>query len=605
MASLVHRTQLTVASLCAWSMRYALRRWRALVVVLGSQSFKVGLDLLKPWPMAFLVDYVLRGQTMPSWLEHWIRHLSGGANTHALVVWSVVATVLIFLLSWALDLATTIGNVSLGQRITYDLAGELFARFQQLSLNFHARKSVGDSLRRVTADCTCVSVIVKDALLPVFASILSVVAMFSVLWRIDPTLTMLALVVVPFMMLVFRRYAVPMMETSYRQQEAEGKMYDAVEQTFSAMPLMQAFNREKPNDVRFKATTESALAVTLSLTRLQLGFKVLMGFTTALGTASILWLGTQHALEGRISLGAIIAFLSYLGSLYAPLEAVMYTNSTIQGAAGSARRVMEILRKESDLKDRPGAKALPAIRGKIRYEDVTFGYEPGRPILKQISLDIEPGETIALVGATGAGKSTFISLLPRFYDPWEGCVTVDGKDVRDVQLKSLRSQIAIVLQEPFLFPLTVAENIAYGRPHANLSEIESAARSAEAHDFISRLPDGYHTLIGERGATLSGGERQRLSIARAILKDAPILILDEPTSAVDSQTEQGLMTALKRLTRNRTTFIIAHRLATVREANRIVSLEAGRIVEIGRHDELIRSGGVYAKFYETQFNLKS
>lgn len=605
MASLVHRTQLTVASLYTWSMRYALRRWRALVVVLGSQSFKVGLDLLKPWPMAFLVDYVLRGQTMPSWLEHWIRHLSGGANTHALVVWSVVATVLIFLLSWALDLATTIGNVSLGQRITYDLAGELFARFQQLSLNFHARKSVGDSLRRVTADCTCVSVIVKDALLPVFASILSVVAMFSVLWRIDPTLTMLALVVVPFMMLVFRRYAVPMMETSYRQQEAEGKMYDAVEQTFSAMPLMQAFNREKPNDVRFKATTESALAVTLSLTRLQLGFKVLMGFTTALGTASILWLGTQHALEGRISLGAIIAFLSYLGSLYAPLEAVMYTNSTIQGAAGSARRVMEILRKESDLKDRPGAKALPAIRGKIRYEDVTFGYEPGRPILKQISLDIEPGETIALVGATGAGKSTFISLLPRFYDPWEGCVTVDGKDVRDVQLKSLRSQIAIVLQEPFLFPLTVAENIAYGRPHANLSEIESAARSAEAHDFISRLPDGYHTLIGERGATLSGGERQRLSIARAILKDAPILILDEPTSAVDSQTEQGLMTALKRLTRNRTTFIIAHRLATVREANRIVSLEAGRIVEIGRHDELIRSGGVYAKFYETQFNLKS
>src|SRR5690349_19566895 len=360
MASLVHRTQLTVASLCAWSMRYALRRWRALVVVLGSQSFKVGLDLLKPWPMAFLVDYVLRGQTMPSWLEHWIRHLSGGANTHALVVWSVVATVLIFLLSWALDLATTIGNVSLGQRITYDLAGELFARFQQLSLNFHARKSVGDSLRRVTADCTCVSVIVKDALLPFFASILSVVAMFVVLWRIDPTLTMLALVVVPFMMLVFRRYAVPMMETSYRQQEAEGKMYDAVEQTFSAMPLMQAFNREKPNDVRFNATTESALAVTLSLTRLQLGFKVLMGFTTALGTAAILWLGTQHALEGRISLGAIIAFLSYLGSLYAPLEAVMYTNSTIQGAAGSARRVMEILRKESDLKDRPGAKALPA-----------------------------------------------------------------------------------------------------------------------------------------------------------------------------------------------------------------------------------------------------
>jgi ATP-binding cassette subfamily B protein len=586
-------------------MRYALRRWPALGVVVGSQCLKVGLDLLKPWPMAFLVDYVLRGLAMPAWLAAWVHRLPGGTSPDALVAWSVLATVLIFILSWVVGLAIAVGNVSLGQRMTYDLAGDLFTRFQQLSLSFHARKSVGDSLRRVTSDCTCVSVIVKDALLPVFASVLSLVALFSVLWRIDAILTLLALGVVPGMVLVFRFYAVPMMDNSYRQQEAEGKVYDLVEQTFAAMPLMQAFCREKSNDQQFVATTQNALAITLALTRLQLGFKVLMGLTTALGTAGILWLGTQHALEGRISLGAIIAFLSYLGSLYGPLEAVMYTSSTIQGAAGSARRVMEILHTETELNDLPGAKALPVVRGEVRYEDVTFGYEAGRPILRKISLDIEPGETIALVGATGAGKSTMVSLLPRFYDPWEGRVSVDGQDVRDVQLKTLRSQIAMVLQEPFLFPLTIAENIAYGRPHASLSDIEAAARAAEAHDFISRLPDGYQTLIGERGATLSGGERQRLSIARALLKDAPILILDEPTSSVDAQTEHGLMTALKRLTMNRTTFIIAHRLATVRGASRIVSLDQGRIAEIGTHEQLISHGGVYAKFYEMQFNVAS
>jgi ATP-binding cassette subfamily B protein/subfamily B ATP-binding cassette protein MsbA len=307
-------------------------------------------------------------------------------------------------------------------------------------------------------------------------------------------------------------------------------------------------------------------------------------------------------LDGQFSIGAILLFLSYLGSLYAPLEAVMYSTSTIQGAAGSAQRVREVLDARREVTDRPNAAALPAARGQVVLEGVTFGYEAGRPALRDVSLEVRPGETIALVGATGAGKSTLVSLLPRFVDPWQGRVLVDGRDVREVTLKSLRSQIGIVLQEPFLFPLTIGENIAYGRPHATLAEIEAAARAAKAHEFIARLPEGYETVIGERGATLSVGQRQRLSIARALLKNAPILILDEPTSALDAETEQAMLDALQHLTRDRTTFIIAHRLSTVRRAHRIVVLHEGRIVETGTHDQLLAARGAFARFHSLQFD---
>jgi len=581
--------------------RYAFRRWPELLGVVVTMLLKIGLDLLKPWPMVFLIDFVLQGKISSALFPRIAGALPGGSSPANLVGWSVAATVLLFLLGWAVGLANAYANISFGQRMVYDLAGDLFARLQQLSLHFHARKSVGDNVRRLTADCACVSVIVKDALLPVASGLISVVAMFAVLWRIDATLALLALAVVPYMALVFRFYAKPMMDRSYQQQEVESRIYSLVEETFSAIPAVQAFGREEMNERNFKAATNDTLAATLALANVQLQFKILMGLATAAGTAGLLWLGTQHALNGKLSVGAILLFLSYLASLYAPLEAIMYSTSTIQGAAGSARRVQEILQTEREVEDKPGAIALTTAQGRVEIENVTFGYEPGRPVLRSLSLEVRPGEIVALVGATGAGKSTLVSLVPRFFDPWEGCVRVDGRDVRDVQLKSLRRHVAIVLQEPFLFPLSVAGNIAYGSPRAAMGDIEAAARAAGAHDFITRLPQGYRTVIGERGATLSGGERQRLSIARALLKDAPILILDEPTSALDVETERALLEALERLTAGRATFIIAHRLSTVRRANRIVVLENGAIAESGPHDELLARGGLYAKFFYLQF----
>jgi len=332
----------------------------------------------------------------------------------------------------------------------------------------------------------------------------------------------------------------------------------------------------------------------------ELRFKILTGLAMALGTAAVFFIGAHHAMSGRLTAGAVIVFVSYLYSLYDPLESLMYTSSTVQGAAGSARRIMEVLGADREVVDRPGASALPRVRGEVVLEGVSFAYVPGVPVLHDIDLRVAAGETVAIVGATGAGKSTLVSLIPRFFDPSAGRVLVDGHDVRDHQLLSVRRQVSVVLQDSFLFPMSLADNIAYGRPDAAREEIEAAARIANADEFIRALPEGYDTLIGERGATLSGGERQRVAIARAVLKDAPILILDEPTSALDARTEHELLQALDRLMEGRTTLVIAHRLSTIRNADRIVTLDHGHITQEGTHEHLLAETGLYAELHALQ-----
>jgi ATP-binding cassette subfamily B protein/subfamily B ATP-binding cassette protein MsbA len=591
----------SILRLCTWVARYALRRWVGLGAVAATILLKIGLDVLKPWPMKVLVDHALGGQPLPAAMTPLIAVLPGAETREGLVTWTVASTVVLFLAGWLLGVATSYANIGFGLRMVYDLASDLFSHLQRLSLRFHSRKSIGDSIRRVTTDCGCVSVIVKDGLLPLATSVVSLLVMFGVMWRLEPRLTLLSLAVVPWMVLVLRRYMNPLMERSYRQQEAEGRLYDLVEQTLSAVPVVQAFGREADADRRLAETTDAAIDASVSVSLVGLKFRILTAAATAVGTAAVLWLGAQSVLDGSLTVGTILVFVAYLGSLYGPLETVMYSPSTTQGAAGSARRVLEILETERDVQDRPGALPLTRVTGHVAFDDVSFEYEPGRPVLHRISLDVRAGETVAIVGRTGAGKSTLVSLLPRFYDPLTGRVTLDGHDLRDVELASLRAQIAVVLQEPFLFPFSIADNIAYGRPDATRVEVAAAARAANASAFIERLPAGYDTVLGERGATLSGGERQRLSIARALLKDAPILVLDEPTSSVDAETERQLLEALDRLMEGRTTFIIAHRLSTVRKADRILVMDQGRIVESGRHDELVASRGLYARFHDLQF----
>jgi ATP-binding cassette subfamily B protein/subfamily B ATP-binding cassette protein MsbA len=586
--------------LFTWLARYALSRWGGLLAVLATMVAKIGLDLLKPWPMKVLVDYGLGDRPLSPVLASLAAVVPGSETREGLIGWSIAATVILFLVSWAVGVAAAYANIGFGQRMVYDLATDLFSHLQRLSLKFHSRQSVGDSIRRVTTDCGCVSVIVKDALLPLVASFVTLVAMFIVMWRIEPHLTVVAIGVVPWLVIVLRRYMHPMLERSYEQQEAEGRIYEVLERTLSAVPVVQAFGREPACDRAFARATDAAVDAAVASTAVGLKFKVLTGLGTACGTAAILWVGTNSALAGRLTVGDILIFLAYLTALYGPLEAMMYAPSTTQGAAGSARRVLEVLETRREVEDRPGARRIDRLSGHVRIARVTFGYERHRPILNDVTLEVGPGETLAIVGPTGAGKSTLAGLVPRFHDPWSGCVTIDGTDVRDLELKSLRSQVAVVLQEPFLFPVSIAENIAYGRPHVSRREIEEAARAANAHAFITRLPQGYETVVGERGATLSGGERQRVSVARAILKDAPVLILDEPTSAVDSLTEASLLEALRRLMKGRATIVIAHRMSTIAQANCIAALENGRIVERGTHAELLRRGGVYARYHALQ-----
>jgi ATP-binding cassette subfamily B protein/subfamily B ATP-binding cassette protein MsbA len=393
-----------------------------------------------------------------------------------------------------------------------------------------------------------------------------------------------------------------MRERAREQRDSEGRMASVVEQTLGAMPAIQAFTRESDQELRFRHHAHQTVRAYARSALTGMGFQFVTGLVLTLGTAAVLYAGGLLALEGAITAGTIVVFVSYVATLYDPIESLSHTAQTIQNAAAETDRVMEIMEIEPAVADRTGARDLP-VAGPIRYEGVTFGYDPGRTVLHGISFQADPGEVLAIVGPTGAGKTTLASLLVRFFDPWRGQVTIGGTDIRDFTLSSLRSQIALVLQDPFIFPTTIAENISLGKPDASREEIVAAAEAANAHSFIARLPDGYDSLVGERGATLSGGEKQRLSIARAFVKDAPLLILDEPTSALDARTEGMLLDALERLMQGRITLVIAHRLSTIRAADEILVLDQGTIVERGPHERLLMAGGLYSSLYRSQMQI--
>jgi ABC-type multidrug transport system fused ATPase/permease subunit len=582
-------------------LSYARPHWRGLVVVAVTMAVTVALDVLRPWPTKILVDHVLGTEPLTGALGNFLAWLPGPGSAAGLLFWACMGTVLIFAARAVVGMVNAAASVTLGQRMVYDLASDTFAHAQRLSLLYHSRRQLGDLVHRVTVDSYCLQVLIASTLLPLVQSLLTLGAMFFIMWRLEPTLTLISLGVVPFLVVLIWLFGRPMKELGRRRRDLEGRLMAQVEQTLGAIPAVQAFTREERESERFRRTADEAVAAYQRSTAVDLWFKSLVGLVTAAGTAGIMWLGATYALEGRVSVGTILVFLAYLACLYEPLNSVVYTASLVQYAAAGGDRVREVLDTPADVLDAPDSRAV-RLRGDVHFDEVSFAYG-SEPVLKGVSLEAKPGEVIAIVGPTGAGKTTLVNLLLRFFDPSAGRVMVDGHDLRQLKVRSLREQVAIVLQEPFLFPLSVADNLSYGRPSATREEIIAAAEAANADAFICRLPDGYDTVIGERGATLSGGEKQRLAIARALLKDAPILILDEPTSALDARTETLLLEALERLMEGRTTFIIAHRLSTIRNADRIVVLEAGQIVEEGRHEELLKQGGLYTKLYHQQMGL--
>jgi ATP-binding cassette, subfamily B, bacterial len=581
---------------------YGLRHWRGLAVVLATMLLSVGLDVLKPWPTKLLVDNVLGDQPVPGGLGNLLAMLPQSNGIHGLLIWVCISTVVIFLAGMLMSMATTVAAVAFGQRMTYDLGADLFLHLQRLSLIFHSRRSVGDTIARVTGDPYCVQVLITGVLLPLLQSVAALLTMFFVMYQLEPRMTLLALTVVPLMVLNIWVFGKRMRTRGRRRRDLEARMMSVVQVALNAIPAVQAFTREEQEHALFQRHAADTVAAYKEATLADMWFKFFVGLVTAVGTAGIMWFGAQSALDGRITVGTILVFLAYLASLYGPLSSITYTASTLQYAAANAERVVEILHTPLDVRDLPDAQDI-RLRGHVRYENVEFGYDPGQPVLKGVSFEAKPGEVVAIVGPSGGGKTTLANLLVRFFDPWSGRVTIDGHDLRHLKVKSLRQQVAIVLQDPFIFPLSVADNIAYGRPDARREQIEVAAASAAAEPFIRKLPDQFESVVGERGATLSAGEKQRLSIARAFLKDAPILILDEPTSALDARTERQLLDVLDSLMKDRTTFIIAHRLSTIRNANRILVIDRGEIIEQGRHQDLLGQNGLYASLYRQQMEV--
>jgi ATP-binding cassette, subfamily B, bacterial len=579
---------------------YAWRRRGPLALVAVSMLLDIGFTLLRPWPLKVLVDNVLRGRHLHGFLLSLFHALPGPGTRDALLTWTILATVVIFLLTWVAGMVAAWAAIRFGFQMSYDVAGDLFAHLQRLSLRFHARHGIGSLLRRITGDSGSVATIIQDGALPAVNAVVTVVAMLIVMFELDVGLTLVALAVIPPMALITLLYSPPMTERSYDQQAAEGELYDTLEQTLSGITVVKAFAGESAGDRRLRGNVDRVMRATVRMMWAQSRFSLLLGAVTALGTAAVFWLGAEDVLSGAISLGTIIVFISYLGSLYSPVHDVSHSSGTISESLGSALRVVEVLDARADVEDRRGAVSLAGVRGEVAFEDVTFGYELGRAVLRGIGFSAGPGEVVAVVGPTGAGKSTLAGLLPRFFDPDQGRVLLDGHDLRELRLRQVRDSVSLVLQESFLFPFSIAENIAYGRPGASRAEIEQVARAASADEFISRLPDGYDTVVGERGATLSGGERQRVAIARALLKNAPVLILDEPTSALDADTEASLLEALDRLMAGRTTLIIAHRLSTIRKADQILVMRDGRIVEHGNHQQLLHLNGHYARMHNIQ-----
>jgi ATP-binding cassette subfamily B protein/subfamily B ATP-binding cassette protein MsbA len=551
--------------------------------------------------MKLVADHVLGQHPLPAPLASILRALHFEPSPLRLLGLVTVGGLLLFALHAVIELVLASTWTIAGRQMVYDLAQNLFGRLQRRSLLFHSRHPVGDTMSRITGDSWCVYQFVDAVIFAPGHALVTVALMVFLMAGLEPRLTALALVVAPLMVAASFLIGKPLHLAAKLKREIESRIQSHLQQTLTGIPVVQAFVQEEREEERFRQFANDAVRAQQRSAVLGSINSLTSGLVATLGAGGILWFGARHVLEGTLTIGSLLVFFVYLTALHNQLRALAGVSTAWRTFSASLDRVLELLEAEPEVSERAGARVLPRVRGLIQFENVVFGYEPGRPVLQDISFAVQPGQTLAIVGPTGVGKSTLVGLLPRFFDPWEGRVRIDGQDVRDVRLQSLRPQIGVVLQEPFLFPISIAENIAYGRPDASSTEIEAAARAANAHAFIERLPRGYQTVIGERGATLSGGERQRLAIARALLRDAPILILDEPTSALDADTEALLLAALERLMAGRTTLLIAHRLSTVRRADRILVLQDGRITESGTHAELLARGEFYAHLHEIQF----
>ena len=566
-------------------LRYYQPFWGKTIIGLFLSLVGIGLNLLKPWPFKIIVDDFLR--PTPAARGDWSTWVP------LLCLALVVIQVIWGIINWI----TNYLFVKIGLQALLKLRTDLYSHLQRLSLKFHDARRSADSSFRVAYDSQSIQTIYNKGFTNIFASVIALIGTFIVMLRLDWVLTLLSLAIVPLIVGAIYFFARRIRSESTSIQEHESAVLAQAQEGLSSIRMVHAFGREDFEVMQFHQQAQQSLQANLRLTLTNVNSALVISTLMVIGTAAMYYVGTLHVLAGTLSLGSLLVFSAYLLMLYQPLESLTYTAWAMEGATAGAKRCFEILDSQDDVRDSPNAVDISSAKGAIELRSVDFGYAESRIVLRDINLSIAPNQIVGLVGGTGAGKSTLLSLVPRFYDPTTGSVMLDGRDVHEITKKSLRAQIAIVLQDTLLFSTTVRENIAYGRPDATEEEIVEAARRAQADEFIRQMPQGYSNLVGERGGHLSVGQRQRIGIARAFLKNAPILLLDEPTSALDPSTEAAIMETIKELMRGRTTLIATHRLATIHNLDQIIVLDHGRIIEQGRGPELLIRGGVYAKLY--------
>jgi ATP-binding cassette subfamily B protein len=573
--------------------------WKALTMALAAVLGETLTDVLQPWPIKIVVDNILQSKALPAPLGTIVSGLFG-QNAYAVMHFAVAAVAVLAIVGAVSSYFEKYLTTSVSQWVGHDLRRILYHHIQRLSLADHDESRAGDLITRVTSDIAAIQDFINSALLGMLVNVLTLVGMIGVMFYLNWRFTLIALSVSPVLFLVVFSYTRRIKSASRAVRKEEGKLLSIVEEVLTSIRVVKAFAREDYEQQRFESESLANVEAGLQARNIKAKLSPLVEVIVAIGTCLVLWYGARLALAGQLSAGVLIVFLLYLGKMYAPMRSLSKMTDTISKATVGYERIHEVLDIESRVRDARGARPARGFKGAIELNQVSFSYEGGSEVLKDVSFGIEAGQVAAIVGPSGTGKTTLVSLIPRFYDPVSGRVRIDGTDIRAYRLKSLRDQISFVLQDTLLFRATIWENIAYGKPNAPPREIRRAAELANAAEFIEAMPDGYGTMVGERGTTLSGGQRQRIAIARAIIRDTPILILDEPTAGLDAASEQAVIGALDTLMKGRTSVVIAHHLGTIRHADVIFVMKDAELVEQGTHDALVARNGVYAELNRIQ-----
>ena len=572
----------------------------AFLAVLGEAA----TDLLEPWPLKIVFDYVFGSKRMPAWMSTIIGS-TFGLDKVSILHFAVLAVIVIAVAGALSSYFEKYLTTSVGQWVMHDLRRVLYHHIQRLSLAYHDQKPTGALISTVTSDIDAIQDFISQALLGILVNILTLVGMLLVMFYLNWRFTLIALSVTPFLFIVVYTYTRRIKKASRELRKKEGEVISVVAEVLNSIRVVKAFAREDYEEARLAQQSLENVEVALKARSLKAKLAPVVQVIVAVGTCLVLWYGVNLVMTGQLTSGSLLVFLLYLGKMYKPMRDLSKMTDTLSKAAVGYERIHEVVETEDTVRNLPGARKAPDFKGAIEFQHVYFAYANNYGTLNDINLRVEAGQLAALVGPTGAGKTTIASLIGRFYDPQKGMVKIDGEDIRRYKLKSLRRQMRFVLQDTLLFRAPVWQNIAYGRPEASRAEILRAAEMANAHEFIKDMPQQYDTMVGEKGVTLSGGQRQRIAIARAIIRNAPILILDEPSSGLDAASEELVFEALGRLMAGRTTIVIAHRLATIRRADVIFVIEHGTIAERGTHDALLATGGLYSHLYEIQFRGQS